>query len=148
MRLGFVNELWRYPIKSMRGERVEHTTVAARFGVAGDRGWAVNDEVVGEIRSAKRLADLLQCAVDTGAATPDDFPEFGWVGQHVRIGEVLIRVLRPMQRCVMTVHAQGDLRRDRTILRTLIRETAQNLGVGAAVVNGGTISVGDQIELL
>jgi uncharacterized protein YcbX len=46
----------------MRGERVKHTTVAARFGVAGDRGWAVKDEIAGEIRSAKRLADLLQCA--------------------------------------------------------------------------------------
>jgi uncharacterized protein YcbX len=53
-----------------------------------------------------------------------------------------------MQRCVMTVHAQGDLRRDRTILRTLIRETGQNLGVGATVVNGGTVAVGDPIELL
>jgi uncharacterized protein YcbX len=278
-----------YPIKSMRGERVERSTVAPRFGMAGDRGWAVKDEAIGEIRSAKRLAELLQCAaryvvppsdvansiveitlpdgravrsddpsvderlsevigqpitlwprvsetepehylrreaideaemrrqyglmddeplpdmgqipadivklltryvsppgtyfdafelhllatesldelhrrhpdagvdvrrfrpnvvVDTSATKPGDFPEFGWVGHQVRIGEVLIHVSRPMQRCVMTVHAQDDLRRDRTLLRTLIRETGQNLGVGATVIDGGTISVGDAIDLL
>jgi uncharacterized protein YcbX len=75
MHVGVVEELWRYPVKSMRGERVEHVAVHRGIGIAGDRGWAVRDEGIGEIRSAKRLATLLQCAAryvhePVGAATP------------------------------------------------------------------------------
>lgn len=75
MQIGVVRELWRYPVKSMRGERVDDAVVHAGIGVAGDRGWAVRDDAVGEIRSAKRVPALLQCAAryvasPVGAATP------------------------------------------------------------------------------
>jgi uncharacterized protein YcbX len=59
-----VAELWRYPVKSMRGERVESTDVTA-VGLAGDRGYAVIDPALGKVGSAKhpRLwGALLQCA--------------------------------------------------------------------------------------
>lgn len=67
--------MWRYPVKSMRGEQLERADVHAHYGLAGDRGWAVRDEAVGEIRSAKRIPALLQFAaryVDepVGARTP------------------------------------------------------------------------------
>jgi uncharacterized protein YcbX len=39
-----VGELWRYPVKSMMGERVEQLQVAVR-GAVGDRAWATRDEV-------------------------------------------------------------------------------------------------------
>jgi uncharacterized protein YcbX len=39
MRIGTVAELWRYPVKSMAGERVAHAEVSWH-GVAGDRRWA------------------------------------------------------------------------------------------------------------
>lgn len=58
--VGFVRELWRYPVKSMGGERLE----AARLGPAGipgDRGWAVRDEEAGEIRGGKKLPQLMLC---------------------------------------------------------------------------------------
>ena len=38
-----VAELWRYPVKGLRGERVETLEVAAD-GVPGDRGLRVLDE--------------------------------------------------------------------------------------------------------
>lgn len=56
-----VRELWRYPVKSMMGERLE----ALEFGdagAAGDRAWAVRDEVDGGIRGAKKIAALMRCA--------------------------------------------------------------------------------------
>jgi uncharacterized protein YcbX len=70
-----VCELWRYPVKSMRGERLEGVDVVRTFGIPGDRGWAVRDETSGEIRGAKKLTELVQCAahyVDepVGALTP------------------------------------------------------------------------------
>jgi len=59
--LGKVIELWRYPVKSMGGERLQRTAIDAH-GVRGDRGWALRDERAGEIRGAKKLPDLLRCA--------------------------------------------------------------------------------------
>lgn len=59
--LGTVRELWRYPFKSMQGERLSRCEVDA-LGVRGDRGWAVRDETAGEIRGAKKLPGLLACA--------------------------------------------------------------------------------------
>lgn len=296
VQIGLVRELWRYPVKSMRGERVDEVAVHAGIGIAGDRGWAVRDETVGEIRSAKRLPALLQCAaryvaepvgvatpvvaitlpdgrevrsddpqvhdalsdalgrpvtlwprvaaddtahflrrevidaaemrrqygladddplpapppgaaprrsdlrrfvaplgtyfdadelhllstttidglrrrhphagvdvrryrpnlvLDTGALAPterdpaaDRFPEFSWVGRRVRIGALEVDIARRTQRCVMIVHAQADLAADRTVLRTLVRETGHTLGVAGDVVVPGVVHVGDLVELL
>jgi uncharacterized protein YcbX len=58
--LGKVVGIWRYPVKSMGGERLERCTLGAR-GIPGDRGWALRDETAGEIRGAKKLPQLLQC---------------------------------------------------------------------------------------
>jgi uncharacterized protein len=58
---GTVLELWRYPVKSMSGERLARSDVTAQ-GLCGDRGWAVRDDVSGEIHNAKRFPCLMQCA--------------------------------------------------------------------------------------
>ena len=59
-KIGTVRELWRYPVKSMAGERIARCEVAT-FGVAGDRGWALRDEKAGEVRGAKKLGGLMRC---------------------------------------------------------------------------------------
>ena len=56
-----VAELWRYPVKSMAGERLEESEVGTN-GFRGDRGWAVRDAKSGEIHNAKRFPRLMQCA--------------------------------------------------------------------------------------
>ena len=61
MVVGRVTELWRYPVKSMAGERLGSCTLGPR-GIPGDRGWAIRDESAGEIRGAKKLPQLLLCA--------------------------------------------------------------------------------------
>jgi uncharacterized protein YcbX len=58
--LGTVRELWRYPVKSMAGERLEQARLDAQ-GIPGDRGWAVRDEAAGEIRGGKKLPQLMRC---------------------------------------------------------------------------------------
>lgn len=60
MRVGVVSELGRYPVKSMRGDRVGSTAVTEQWGLPGDRGWVIRDDDAGEIRSAKKTAELLQ----------------------------------------------------------------------------------------
>src|SRR5919205_1007183 len=61
MIVGRVKEVWRYPLKSMAGERLESAQVGAR-GLWGDRGWALRDEEAGESRGAKKSPALMLCA--------------------------------------------------------------------------------------
>lgn len=60
MIVGRVKEIWRYPVKSMAGERLERGAVD-RGGLPGDRSWAVRDEKRGGIRGAKKIPDLMRC---------------------------------------------------------------------------------------
>jgi uncharacterized protein YcbX len=284
-----VRELWRYPVKSMRGQRLEEADVLCTFGIPGDRGWAIRDEESGEIQGAKKIGTLVQFRAryldePVGAATPhveidlgdgttvrsDDpavatvlsgrldrpvtlwprwpaedlahyrrvevidedemrrqlallpgdplpdyaamtppdllaelmeyvaprgtyfdgfelhllttaslaalagatpectidvrrfrpnilidtgldvagFPEIGWCGRHVRIGSVAAQVVQPMSRCVMVTLPQAELPRERTIMRTLVRETSMNLGVALTVVEPGHIAEGDTVEII
>ncbi|MGH0028946.1 MAG: MOSC domain-containing protein [Myxococcota bacterium] len=61
MSVGRVAGIFRYPVKSMRGERLERAPLGER-GVVGDRAWAVRDEINGGIRGAKKLARLMECS--------------------------------------------------------------------------------------
>jgi uncharacterized protein YcbX len=56
-----LSEIWRYPVKSMMGERVDAAEVTA-VGMVGDRAWATRDEVRGGIRGAKKIAPLMRLA--------------------------------------------------------------------------------------
>jgi uncharacterized protein YcbX len=56
--VGRVAELWRYPVKSMLGERRNQMPITAR-GALGDRTWALRETATGRIASAKRFPQLL-----------------------------------------------------------------------------------------
>jgi hypothetical protein len=64
--LGHVHAIWRYPVKSFRGEPLESAEVTPN-GLAGDRAYALRDRATGRVMSAKRWARLFECA----AAYPD-----------------------------------------------------------------------------
>ena len=69
-----VKEIWRYPVKSMAGERLERCAVGQR-GIFGDRGWAIRETATGEIHNAKRFPALMQCVARYRAApTADEIP--------------------------------------------------------------------------
>lgn len=55
---GTIREIWRYPIKSMGGERRDAIELDER-GPRGDRLWAIRDQEKGATTSAKRLPGLL-----------------------------------------------------------------------------------------
>ncbi|PYQ72455.1 MAG: hypothetical protein DMG04_17450 [Acidobacteria bacterium] len=61
--VGSVTELWRFPVKSMKGEQLHEVTVTER-GVLGDRAYALIDAETGKVASAKSVRlfpDLLAC---------------------------------------------------------------------------------------
>lgn len=61
MIVGKVREIWRYPVKSMAGERLDSCPVESK-GIPGDRAWALRDERAGEIRGAKYMPQLMRCS--------------------------------------------------------------------------------------
>ena len=93
-----VLELWRYPVKSLQGERLATADVGP-LGVAGDRQWALFDAGTGVGLTARRVPDLLFAAarlgtdggvevlLPDGTATADDALISRWLGREV--------VLRP-----------------------------------------------------
>jgi uncharacterized protein YcbX len=61
-----VNDVWRYPVKSMLGERRESVDVTAQ-GIVGDRSWAIIDRADGKVASAKnprKWRALLECRAE------------------------------------------------------------------------------------
>lgn len=60
MRVGTVSQLWRYPVKSMAGERLESVLFSWR-GIPGDRGWAIYDETRRGVTGGKRMPRLRAC---------------------------------------------------------------------------------------
>lgn len=54
----YVQELWRYPVKSMRGERIPEATLD-RTGIKGDRNIVVVSAKHGRIITARTHPDLL-----------------------------------------------------------------------------------------
>lgn len=80
------------------------------------------------------------------AATESAFVENDWIGRSITIGdEVQLTITGACPRCVMTTLAQGDLPRDRGILRTAAKHNDVHVGVYAAVTRGGTIRRGDEV---
>jgi MOSC domain-containing protein len=61
--VGSIDELWRFPVKSMRGEQLEQADVTVR-GLVGDRAYALIDADSGKVVSAKSVKlfpHMLEC---------------------------------------------------------------------------------------
>jgi uncharacterized protein YcbX len=91
-----VIELWRYPVKSLLGERLESAEIGPE-GIAGDRQWALFDLETGFGLTARRVPDLLfgaarlradggvEVVLPDGTVTTDDTEISGWLGRPVAL---------------------------------------------------------------
>jgi uncharacterized protein len=99
----------------------------------------------------KSRVDVRRFRPNLVVATPDgveDFVEIGWVGKRVRIGEAELAITIACPRCVMITHGFDDLPQDTGLMRTVVREANQNVGVYARVERAGRVAVGDTVEVL
>jgi uncharacterized protein YcbX len=209
-----VAELWRYPVKSMRGERLESARLTAD-GVAGDRVVHVADghgrvvtarthprllglqgtldadgeprvdgqpwtspEAAAAVRAAAGDAaalvrwdgperfDVLPLLVATDGSIAalgvdgrrlrpnivvsgvDRLAERQWPGRRLRIGEVLIDLVKLRGRCVMTTYDPDTQVQDLTVLKTIARDFGGRMALDSLVIQGGTVRVGDAVTLL
>ena len=74
------------------------------------------------------------------------FVEFDWAGKTFRLGSARIRIDMPTVRCVMTTLSQPGLEKDPSVLRTIVSQAEQNLGVYASVIEAGEVRLGDVLE--
>jgi uncharacterized protein YcbX len=102
---------------------------------------ALPDAVIDERRFRPSLV------IDTGESA--GHPEFTWSGRRATLGGCELEFLSPCPRCVMVTRAVGrDIPADRSILRHIVRDLDQNLGVYARVTRGGDVTVGDELTFV
>lgn len=70
-----------------------------------------------------------------------------WIGKHLRIGDAVIECTGTTPRCGAITRAQRDFDTDKTILRTVVREAEQNVGIYGRTVARSDLRVGDSVWL-
>jgi uncharacterized protein YcbX len=73
--------------------------------------------------------------------------ENAWCGRRLRVGAAVVEVTVATARCVMTTLETDGLPKDASVLRSIVRDGDQCLGVYATVVEAGAVRVGDAIAL-
>lgn len=93
MYIGTVQQVWRYPVKSMGGESLDAAAIRSG-GIANDRGWALQEAATGKVASAKNpraFGALLDYAATVDGdsedavvtiAGPEDFTVQNSDGRH------------------------------------------------------------------
>jgi uncharacterized protein YcbX len=73
---------------------------------------------------------------------------FRWPGRRLRIGGVVIDLDSLRGRCVMTTYDPDTLEHDPTVLKDIVKRFGGELALNSAVVQGGVLEVGQEVELL
>lgn len=71
--------------------------------------------------------------------------EAGLVGRDVTIGSVGLSIRAPIERCVMVTREQPGIAPDLSVLKRVIREHGNEIGIGARAYRDGVLSVGDPV---
>jgi MOSC domain-containing protein len=209
-----VAELWRYPVKSLGGERLDRAEVSTN-GIVGDRVVHVRNArgrvvtarthprllalhatlgadgeplIDGRPWTAPESAAAVQAAAGVGVTLarhdgPERFDvlpllvatdgaitalgvdgrrlrpnlvvagvpgllERRWPGRRLRVGEVVIALEKLRGRCVMTTYDPDTQVQDLGVLQRIVDDFDGHMALDSAVLAGGTIAVGDPVELL
>jgi hypothetical protein len=91
-----VLELWRYPVKSLQGERLIEAWIGP-MGIPHDRGWALFDRDTGLGLTARRVPELLfgaarlrsdggvEVVLPDGTVTAEEAVLSDWLGRRVEL---------------------------------------------------------------
>lgn len=74
--------------------------------------------------------------------------EFDWLHREIRIGDAVLRVRERITRCLATAANPETGERDADTLGALKSWDHQDFGVYAEVLEGGTIRLGDKVQVL
>jgi len=82
--------------------------------------------------------------VDTGVGS-EGLLEQAWIGKRIVLGSATIDCPGTTPRCGAITRAQQDFPADKSILRTVVREADQNVGVYGTTASSGDLNVGDAV---
>lgn len=74
--------------------------------------------------------------------------ERSWEGRKLRAGRVVIELVDLRERCIMTTFEPDTLEQDVEVLKHIRRAFDGKLALNARVLEAGTLSVGDEIQLV
>jgi len=80
-------------------------------------------------------------------ADGEAYAEEAWIGRVLQIGEALMRIDRPDERCAVVNVDPATAERDPAVLKTIGRERRACLGVYGTTVRPGRVAVGDPVLL-
>jgi uncharacterized protein YcbX len=128
-QIGTVKELFRYPVKSMLGERLERIEVGER-GVIGDRAWALRESANGRVVSAKKFARMLELRATYESTPRADEPDDQ---------SAPIKIQLPDGRSLHAADADAAAMLSAVIGREVVIERAQPSQYTRAGIDPGTI---------
>lgn len=76
------------------------------------------------------------------------YAEHEWEGRSLRVGDAVLSLLHPCERCVIPTRDPDTARKDPIILRHLAREHDTLFGINARALAPARIAVGDPVELV
>jgi len=74
--------------------------------------------------------------------------EAAWTGRELQIGDLRLRCTVATPRCSMIMQAQPALKKDPGVLRTVVRDAEQCVGIYASVSRPGHVELGASVELI
>ncbi|WP_264740639.1 MOSC domain-containing protein [Cytobacillus firmus] len=138
-----LSELLGFPVTLAKEESISHFDEGP-ISIITTSALNMLSKDLGEIVDPRRFrANMLIETEATG------FLEDEWVDRLIQVGaSVTLKIIAPLQRCIMINNPQEELKQDARILRTLVNNHAATFGVWAKVVRYGEVSVGDEAMLL
>lgn len=79
----------------------------------------------------------------------EPWQEFEWIGKNIRIGDAVLNITKPIERCTATMVNPENAEIDAATLDVLKTQLGhKNLGVQARVIQSGAIHIDDTIEVI
>ena len=132
-----------YPVTLAREEDVSHFDEGPISIITSSSIRALSEQLGKPVDIRRFRANLLIDVPDEG------FVEDKWVDRVIQIGSnVVLRVVAPLNRCVMVNFSQQELPKDDYVLRALAASHDATFGVFAIVEVGGDVEVGQPVSFL
>jgi uncharacterized protein YcbX len=162
-------EIWRYPVKSMAGERLDSCAIV-ETGLEGDRRWALVDGTPnrpGKLLTIRQQESLmayrasLAGGVQAGVHVdhrrfranlyvdglePEE--EIGWLGRSVVVGGAELEVVSRCERCVVITRDPETTLASPELLRVLNQTHETCMGLYCRVTRPGRVVAGNQVQVV
>jgi len=137
-----LSEWLGYQVTLAREESISHFDEGPISIITTSALQKVSQDLGEPVDPRRFRANLLIETVSTGCLEDD------WVDKLIQVGSsVILRIVAPLQRCIMVNNSQEELKADTRLFRYLVNNYESTFGVWAKVEGFGDINIGDNIIL-